>query len=208
GELSGLVKSRAGEVNLTDLQVQSWSFEVPDTKTGVMTVVKAFRHGKTELSPLLGNTELLDTLQEAYGFSLKEVPCYGFAPVAHEWLASCQDPVLIISPQAPNYYCLWGGVLDTYNASICVDPDESEDDWSADFYQFHKGMKDGGCLMQSATSSATIMAKKHINRWTITLTMPTLDNGNSVGKDYEAIFRFAYNGYCNLMKRYARQFDN
>lgn len=179
--------------------MKTWSFEVPDTKDGVMTVARALGHGMADLSPMYDDDDLRIALNDAYGIRLKKVQHHEGDQASYEQTMICKKPVLIISPDTIGYRCVWGSVLETYGASASTDPEEAEgEDWSVDFYELHPGMKDGGCLVQSGSSSATVMAEKSGDTWTVTLTLPMLDSGKIIGRSYESAFRGAYKWYCNL----------
>lgn len=192
GRFCGRVAVKTKGYKLADLRVKSWSFEVPDSKTGVMAVAKALGHGMADLSPALGNQEAHDELQKNYGIKLKKVKRHSEFTSYGQGM-TCEEPVLAISPDTLGYRCVWGGVLEAYDPTAEL----SSDGLSMHFYKLHPGMKDGGCLVQSASSSATILARKSGGIWTVTLIMPMLGNGRTVGKSYDSAFRGAYKWYCD-----------
>lgn len=190
------VWTRDGYFDLSDLKTKSWSFQVPDDKMGVETVARALGNGMagiTTRSP----KECLVVCRE-HGITPKTVKHREGKKSYATDVLFCKTPVLVLSHNSNGCRMVWGEVPYTFSG-----PDyfTLKHDWWLDFYNLRPGLKDGGCFVQSSSSSAVIMAEKEDSVWTITLTMPLLPDGQKVGTSYESHFRGAYNWHKRQLQK-------
>lgn len=193
---NSLVRAKDKEFDLLSLKTKSWSFQVPDDKMGVETVARALGNGMADIT-IRSSEECLVACRE-HGVTPKTVKRREGKNSYVTDVLFCKTPVLILAPNSAGCRMVWGGAVDTLSGSVYTD---RELGWEVDFYDLRPGLKDGGCFVQSSSSSAVIIAEKEGSVWTITLTMPLLPDGQKVGTSYESHFRGAYNRYKRQLQK-------
>lgn len=185
------VRTSNGDFDLNEVRVKSWSFQVPDSALGIQTVAKALGNG---MADLVSCSRTCAEECKAHGAVWRR-DSEGARVVEFE------EPTLAISPDTCGWRAVWGGMKQAYAGYTSTEEDPDEMEWSVDFYDLHPGMKDGGCIVQSSSSSAAIKAEKKGSVWTITLTLPILESGQKVGYGYESVYLWAYHWHCRQVKR-------
>lgn len=175
---------------LSDVRVKTWSFQVPDDELGVQTVAKAVGYGMANVDSCCD--EFLEVCRK-YGMIRKVKDGVEFVEFT--------KPVFMASLDTRGWRVVWGGVKCNHDCLVYNDDVPDPSDCLTDFYDLRPKMEDGGCLVQSSSSSAVIKAEKKASIWTITLTLPILEDGRKVGRGYESCFRSAYNQYCRRLKK-------
>lgn len=167
-----------------DLRHTSWQFTVTDSKLGIIAVAMALGNGMSDLS-------LEDECAAAYGG-------LGVSFDKSEHQAKYKKPFIFLSPNTAGYRSIWGGPAEAFTENLVT---YSEIDWSVDVYEFRPNLRDGGILVQSSSSAAFVAAVKKGNVWTLTLTMPMLADGRTVGSAYAKNFRAAWAWYQRQVRK-------
>lgn len=173
------VTSKSGEYPLGAVEVWTWQFQVTNDWNSLKAVAHALGHGMSELSPMDDDARFYSQ--------------YGLHFPHHNNRPNYSKPCLFISESTIGYRAIWGLTTDAFQQHLHTNAALG---WSIDVYQLSPDLPDGGFLIQSASSAATLMAEKTIDRWTITCSAPVQpDSDQIIGKGYFHAFQSAYQWY-------------
>lgn len=180
------VKTADGEYPDLDLRHVSWQFTVADSRLGIIAVAMALGNGMADLNPNDDCVAAYDGLGVSFDESGRQ--------------AKYKKPFIFLSPNTAGYRSIWGGPAEAFVENLEIDS-YFDICWSVDVYGFRPNLGDGGILIQSSSSAAFVAAVKEGNIWTLTLTMPMLADGRTVGSAYAKNFRAAWAWYQRQVRK-------
>lgn len=160
-----------------------YEFEVPDNELGISTVARALGYGMSLYKPTSNAAKELG------------------ASINSEGKMDCTYPNLFMSPDTCYYKEVWGGVRAAFDSSIPIWNGNDEPLWTTDVYRLRTNLENGGAMVESYSSSASITTEKRGNRWILTLNLPIVSHDEKVGAYYQERFHDAYQWYQHQVSR-------